>query len=33
MAVGGDEGRDFETFHTYLAGSFRFAMGFFARVN
>jgi hypothetical protein len=30
VAVGGDQGRDFETFHTYLAGSLRFATGFLA---
>lgn len=31
VSVGGDQGRDFETFHTYLAGSLRFATGFLAR--
>jgi hypothetical protein len=30
VAAGGDQGRDFETFHTYLAGSLRFAKGFLA---
>ncbi|NJC66227.1 hypothetical protein HC028_17195 [Planosporangium flavigriseum] len=30
VAVGGDQGRDFETFHSYLAGSLRFATGFLA---
>lgn len=30
VATGGDQGRDFETFHTYLAGSLRFATGFVA---
>src|SRR5215204_3486269 len=28
VAGGGDQGRDFETFHTYLAGRLRFATGF-----
>ena len=28
VAVGGDQGRDFESFHTYLAGGLRFATGF-----
>ncbi|MEV6986504.1 hypothetical protein AB0M95_35320 [Sphaerisporangium sp. NPDC051017] len=30
VAGGGDQGRDFETFRTYLAGSLRFATGFLA---
>jgi hypothetical protein len=30
VAAGGDQGRDFETFHTYLADSLRFATGFLA---
>ena len=28
VAAGGDQGRDFETFRTYLAGSLRFSRGF-----
>ena len=28
VSAGGDQGRDFETFRTYLAGSLRFSRGF-----
>jgi hypothetical protein len=28
VAGSGDQGRDFETFHTYLAGSLRYSKGF-----
>ena len=28
VSGGGDQGRDFETFRTYLAGSLRFSRGF-----
>lgn len=30
VSGGGDQGRDFETFHSHLAGSLRFAKGFLA---
>lgn len=33
VAAGGDQGRDFETFHTYLAANLRFATGFVARAT